>query len=59
MIGDSHVDVQTARNAGAWAVGCVFGFGPQTLMETQPDVVVDTAADWTEALSPARISLQR
>ncbi|HEY1767732.1 MAG TPA: HAD-IA family hydrolase [Terracidiphilus sp.] len=58
MIGDSQVDVQTARNAGAWAVGCAFGFGPQTLDETRADVVVDTAADWMEALSPARISLQ-
>jgi len=55
MIGDSQVDVLTARNAGAWSIGCVFGFGPQNLMETPPDVVVDTAADWTAALSPAKI----
>jgi phosphoglycolate phosphatase len=54
MIGDSKVDVETARNAGVWSVGCVFGFGPQNLMETPPDVVVDTAADWTAALSPAK-----
>jgi phosphoglycolate phosphatase len=52
MIGDSKVDVQTARNAGVWSVGCAFGFGPQNLMETPPDVVVDTAADWTTALAP-------
>jgi len=58
MIGDSHVDVLTARNAGAWAIGCRFGFGPQTLEETPPDVMVDTAADWTAALSPAKIGLQ-
>jgi phosphoglycolate phosphatase len=51
MIGDSQVDVQTARNAGAWAVGCAFGFGPQNLMETPPDVLVDTASEWTQALS--------
>jgi phosphoglycolate phosphatase len=59
MIGDSQVDVLTARNAGAWSIGCAFGFGPQTLMETPPDILVDTAADWTEALSPAKIGLQR
>ncbi len=53
MIGDSKVDVLTARNAGVWSVGCQFGFGPQNLMETPPDVIVDTAADWTAALSPA------
>jgi phosphoglycolate phosphatase len=57
MIGDSKVDVQTARNAGAWAVGCAFGFGPQNLMDVPPDIVVDRALDWTTALTPARISL--
>jgi phosphoglycolate phosphatase len=58
MIGDSQVDMLTARNAGAWAVGCSFGFGPQTLMDTPPDVLVDRASDWTEALSPAKIGLR-
>jgi phosphoglycolate phosphatase len=53
MIGDSQVDVETARNAGAWSVGCTFGFGPQTLIATPPDVLVDSAAEWTQVLSPA------
>jgi phosphoglycolate phosphatase len=53
MIGDSKVDVQTARNAGAWSVGCAFGFGPQNLIETPPDVLVDSPREWTAALSPA------
>jgi len=57
MIGDSKVDMQTARNAGAWAVGCAFGFGPQNLMEVPPDMLVDRASDWTAALTPARIYL--
>ncbi|UWZ83655.1 HAD family hydrolase [Occallatibacter riparius] len=51
MIGDSKVDVLTARNAGAWSLGCHFGFGPQNLMEVPPDVVVDSAAEWTAALA--------
>jgi phosphoglycolate phosphatase len=51
MIGDSQVDVRTARNAGAWAIGCNFGFGIPTLLETPPDVLVDSAAEWVEALS--------
>ncbi len=55
MVGDSKVDVQTARNAGVWSLGCQFGFGPQNLMEVPPDIVVDSAFDWTTALSPARI----
>jgi len=53
MIGDSKVDVETARNAGAWAIGCAFGFGPQNLSEVEPDIVVDRASDWTVALKPA------
>jgi len=53
MIGDSQVDVETARNAGVWSLGCAFGFGPQNLLDTPPDVLVDSAAEWTEALSPA------
>jgi phosphoglycolate phosphatase len=50
MIGDSKVDVETARNAGAWSIGCAFGFGPQNLMDSPPDVLVSSAAEWTEAL---------
>lgn len=52
MIGDSQVDMLTARNAGAWALGCAFGFGPQNLLDTPPDILVDRAADWAEALCP-------
>jgi phosphoglycolate phosphatase len=52
LIGDSHVDVLTARNAGAWSIGCTFGLSPQSLEETQPDILVDSPADWTTALSP-------
>ena len=59
MIGDSKVDVQTARNAGTWSIGCEFGFGTRTLMEAPPDVLVDSALDWTAALTPAAISQQR
>jgi phosphoglycolate phosphatase len=53
MIGDSRVDVETARNAGVWSLGCNFGFGPHNLMEMPPDVLVDTPAEWTAALIPA------
>ena len=51
MIGDSMVDVQTARNAGAWALGCAFGFGPQNIMETPPDILVDKPSEWTAVLT--------
>ena len=50
LIGDSKVDVQTARNAGTWVIGCTFGLAPETLQANQPDVLVDTPRDWTAAL---------
>jgi len=55
MIGDSKVDVETARNAGTWSLGCSFGFGPNTLVDHPPDVLVDSALEWTQALAPAAI----
>jgi phosphoglycolate phosphatase len=55
MIGDSQVDVMTARNAGAWSIGCTFGLAPGSLEVIPPDVLVDSPADWTAALSPAKI----
>jgi len=57
MIGDSQVDVLTARNAGAWCIGCTFGLAPGSLEVIPPDVLVDSPVDWTAALSPAKIDL--
>ena len=54
MIGDSKVDVETARNAGVWCVGCTFGLAPESLAADPPDVLVDSAAEWVAALSPAK-----
>ena len=59
MIGDSEVDVLTARNAGAWSVGCTFGLAPESLSATPPDVLVDAPGDWTEALCAAKIGMAR
>jgi len=50
MIGDSDVDVKTARNAGAWALGCTFGLSPDTVEAAMPDVLVDHASEWVLAL---------
>lgn len=57
MIGDSQVDVMTARNAGAWSIGCTFGLAPGSLEAIPPDVLVDSPADWTAALTPAKIDV--
>jgi phosphoglycolate phosphatase len=52
LIGDSHVDVLTARNAGAWSLGCTFGLSPETLLTAQPDILVDSPKEWPAALAP-------
>ncbi|HEY3987687.1 MAG TPA: HAD-IA family hydrolase [Acidobacteriaceae bacterium] len=51
MIGDSDVDVLTARNAGAGVIGCRFGLAPHSLMDALPDCLVDTPSEWLEALA--------
>ena len=56
MVGDSKVDVETARNAGTWSLGCSFGFGTKTLAEHPPDVLVDSALEWTEVLAPVEVA---
>ena len=55
MVGDSGVDVLTARNAGLWSVGVTYGFAPQTLEQVPPDVLVDTPAELAEALIVSRV----
>ena len=49
MVGDSSVDVQTARNAGIPCCGVTYGFQPETLADPAPDLLVDRMeelADW-------------
>ena len=49
MIGDSAVDVATARNAGIDCCGVTYGFQPESLANPAPQLVVDRMeqfADW-------------
>jgi phosphoglycolate phosphatase len=48
MIGDSYVDVQTARNAGVASCGVTWGFQPESFREFPPDVLVDRMQDFAE-----------
>ncbi len=41
IIGDSDVDIITARNAGAYSVGVTYGLAPHTLEDAPPDVLID------------------
>lgn len=51
MVGDSQVDILTARNAGMWSAGVTYGFAPRTLEQVVPDVLVDTPAELAQALT--------
>jgi phosphoglycolate phosphatase len=41
MVGDSAVDVMTARNAQVRACGVSWGFQPETFAQAPPDFVID------------------
>jgi phosphoglycolate phosphatase len=45
MVGDSAVDVQTARSARVQACGVTWGFQPETFAAHRPDFLVDTAEE--------------
>jgi len=45
MVGDSAVDVQTARNAHVRVCGVTWGFQPETFAANPPDFLVDTPAE--------------
>jgi len=52
MVGDSSVDIQTARNAQVKSCGVTYGFQPETLQTVPPDLLVDRMeelADWVIA----------
>src|SRR5215831_8966250 len=41
IIGDSDIDVLTARNAGTYSIGVTYGLAPHTLEGAPPDVLID------------------
>jgi phosphoglycolate phosphatase len=41
MVGDSGVDIRTARNANVKACGVSYGFQPESFEQDPPDIVVD------------------
>src|SRR4051812_15425096 len=41
IIGDSDIDILTARNAGIYSVGVTYGLAPHTLADAPPDVLID------------------
>jgi len=50
MIGDTDIDILTARNCGARSIGCTFGLKPHSLADAPPDHLAHTTTDWLEIL---------
>ena len=48
IIGDSDIDILTARNSGIFSVGVSYGLAPHTLEAAPPDVLVDSAGEWAK-----------
>ena len=51
MVGDSGVDIQTAKAAGVCSVGCSWGFRPRTELEEQgADFIVNNPSELLQVL---------
>lgn len=51
LVGDSEVDVCTARNAGVRSLGCTWGFATAKLLAEKPDLVAHKPGDWLSLLN--------
>jgi phosphoglycolate phosphatase len=50
MVGDSAVDIQTARNAGIPCCGVTYGFQPESLAACPPDFLIERMDKLLDAL---------
>jgi phosphoglycolate phosphatase len=50
MVGDSDIDILTARNCGVRSIGCTFGLSPHTLAAVPPDHIAHTPGEWLAIL---------
>lgn len=51
MVGDTAVDVLTARNAGARSIACSYGMAPDSIEKANPDHIVASATEWPAAIA--------
>ena len=58
MVGDSVVDVLTARNAGTFVIGCRYGLSSHTLETVTADIMVDAPSEWLMALHSPTLELK-
>jgi phosphoglycolate phosphatase len=52
MVGDSAIDVDTGRAAGARTVGVTYGFAPESLRAAPPDLLVDDLRRLAQLIRP-------
>ena len=57
VVGDSEIDVITARNSGTWVCGVTYGFGSHRLVEYPPDLLVDNLTELLPHLTSGSIPL--
>ena len=53
VVGDSEIDILTARNAGTWVCGVTYGLGSHLLDEYPPDLRVDSLTELAALVAPA------
>lgn len=51
MIGDSDNDTLTARQSGMWSLGVNYGYGPDSLADPAPDMLVDSVEELAAFIS--------
>jgi phosphoglycolate phosphatase-like HAD superfamily hydrolase len=48
MVGDSYVDIETAKNAGVQSCGVTYGFRPDTLADPVPTLLCNTMEEFAD-----------
>jgi len=59
LVGDSDVDVQTARNSGTWACGVTYGLGSKGLAACPPDLLLESLTELAGYLDLAHLKTQQ
>lgn len=59
MVGDSGVDVQTARNAGIRSCGVAWGFQPEAFEIDTPDILINQPSELLSVIRDASCTLEQ